>query len=512
MNEEDKILKLKSWFLEAIDNFRIEYNKLTPDQKRNILNDNDYNSPCQIELFWISEPFDFQMFVKTHDPRRDDKEIFINGPFTKFSFKSEIIKIMGEDRWENVVPYKPSENRFPVEMNVGFEKRKYSDYLVDSIYMLYWYLENPSVQNYDYAFLSGEMICDKDYVRFIKGNVADFKSPIEFVHEIIKSSINTTSQENLAKSFNNKLTPKEKTTELQYMGAYYYPLLRIGDDVELPFSQRLSILLGDELFYPCKDFEFNFCGKKLFCDTFGFLAIQVEADNKDEDDEILLMNIEIEKQNEIAKILNTIFGVSLICGYGCLSVKPSELVVVKENTYSSQLFVSSWNYIDTKRPLNNTRYGHRKNQIKIDSMEQIIKVAETIYNHKELDDLLLYLESYTHYYNSEYSQSFLYSWFIIEKFIVRRFKEMLSEKKITGDRKEKFNKHDKWTSESRIEVLNIAGKLSTQEYDIISNYNTRRNHFVHKGKPISKEEAKDLLELSEGIITERVKIMIENKI
>lgn len=512
MNEEDNILKLKSWFLEAIDNFRIEYNKLTPDQKRNILNDNDYNSPCQIELFWISEPFDFQMFVKTHDPRRDDKEIVINGPFTISNFKSELIKIMNEGRWENSVPYKPRKGLFPVEINVGFEKRKYSDYLVDSIYMLYWYLENPSVQNYGNAFLSGEMICDKDYVRFIKGNVADFKNPIEFVHEIIKSSINTTSQEYLAKSFNNKLTPKEKATEPQYIGAYYYPLLRIGDNVDLPFSQRLSISLGDEIFEPHKDFEFKFCGKKLFCDTFGFLAIQVEVDNKDEDDEIILRNIELEKQNEITKILNTIFGVSLICGYGCLSVKPSELVVVKENTYSSQIFVSSWNYTDTKRPLSHTRYGHRQNQIKIDSMEQIIKVAETIYNHKELDDLLLFLESYTHYYNSEYSQSFLYSWFIIEKYIVRLFKEMLAEKKITGDRKEKFNKHDKWTSESRIEVLNIAGKLPTQEYNLISNYNTRRNQFVHKGKPILKEDARVLFELSKEIITDRVKLVVEKKI
>ncbi|NPE28607.1 hypothetical protein HNV12_11685 [Methanococcoides sp. SA1] len=458
MNEtDDKVKKLEDWFCELIEIFRTEYDKLTPDEKRNILNDNDYSSPCQIEVFWISEPFDFQMMVKTHDQRRKDKEIIINGPFKKSDFRFKLIEIMGEKRWNNNVPYKQEETLFLDEINIGFEGVKYSDYLVNKINLLYWYLENPHVSSFDNLICSGEMIKEKDYVRFIKGNIADFKKTSTFVEEIIKAANYCVSSSSTLNPIIDQ-TSRDNATEVHYMGAYYYPLLRIGDNVELSFSQKLSVLLEEAIFEPTKEFEFTFCGKKVFYDSFGFLAIQIE--NKEGGKEGNKENKELERQNKATKMLNTIFGTRLLCGYNCLSIKASELVHIKEIPENSRVFVSSWQHTDTKRPLSNTRYGHRKYQIEIASMVQIIKSAEIIYNDENLDELLLLLlESFAHYYDSEYSQSFIYSWFIIEKHIAQLFDKMIVENNITGERKKKFRKHDKWSSDSRIEVLNITGIL-----------------------------------------------------
>ena len=114
------------------------------------------------------------------------------------------------------------------------------------------------------------------------------------------------------------------------------------------------------------------------------------------------------------------------------------------------------------------------------------------------------LESFTHFYNSEYSQSFLFSWLIIEKYISRLFEEMLSEKEVSGKRKKKFKTQDKWSTETKIEVLNFNGIINLDEYNFFIRFNTKRNEFAHKGKTIDQKESKELFEFSENVIENEI--------
>ena len=100
---EQERQETKEWFLTLIKKFREEYEKLT-DEEKAFIGNIGYQPPCQIEIFWVKEPIEFQIIVLTHDSTRRDMEIIINGPYKGYEFFPELEKIMKEDRWARIVP------------------------------------------------------------------------------------------------------------------------------------------------------------------------------------------------------------------------------------------------------------------------------------------------------------------------------------------------------------------------------------------------------------------------
>ena len=72
-----KVQELEKWGQNLIDSFRKEYEKLNELEQKQIFDYTKYSAPCQIEIFWVSEPLEYQLFVLLHDYDRPDKEIKI---------------------------------------------------------------------------------------------------------------------------------------------------------------------------------------------------------------------------------------------------------------------------------------------------------------------------------------------------------------------------------------------------------------------------------------------------
>ena len=89
---------LKQWYLNYIDYFRKEYEKLPADEKKGVNSTNNFLNSCQIESFWLANP-DYQLMVLSNFSDRSDKEIIINGPYEPSEFYSKIIPILKEERW-----------------------------------------------------------------------------------------------------------------------------------------------------------------------------------------------------------------------------------------------------------------------------------------------------------------------------------------------------------------------------------------------------------------------------
>ncbi|MBU4190199.1 MAG: hypothetical protein KJ886_04290 [Candidatus Thermoplasmatota archaeon] len=288
---------------------------------------------------------------------------------------------------------------------------------------------------------------------------------------------------------NSKIEDKKY---LEVFGAYYYPGIRIGDNLELTFKEKLTNTIGKPIYFPKAEYKFNFYDKHGFFDTFGFVGIQNE-------------NVK-----EALKILNTIFGVSLIFDFDSLSVREFELYSMKMDPES--LSIGGFSYFDqnTKRFSPYSSHGLRKRAIPLDSMYKIINIAEKVSPDEATNELVLFLlESFTHFYNSEFSQSFLFGWLVAEKHISQLFEEMLAEKKVSHNRKEKFKNHDKWSTETKIETLNFAGIINSKDYDFLITFNTKRNNFAHKGKTIEQPESKELYEFSKNIIKDEINRIIK---
>lgn len=469
-----KLKELEKWGQNLIDNFRKEYEKLNELEQKQIFDYRKYSAPCQIEIFWVSEPFEYQLFVLLHDYDRPDKEIKINGPFKGFELEEEVIKIMDEPRWKKELLNQEDNFHWDYDKN---QMNKYSDGFVQDFSNLLNIIRNDSLINFKNGLISSRPFLDNGWVANFKGNVAELgyfeKERIEsFQYAKRGASIRN---ETVIKKPSSQSIIHDKSF-VGVIGAYYYPGVFIGNNIEISFKEKLH---GPNIIeYPKYEFEFTFDGRKGFYDKYGFVVIQIED------------------EKSAIKIINTIFGISLILGIESLSVRESELISskIKQNNpvLGDSIGGCSWNSANQRfKPMN--FMGSRKTVIPLDKMNEIIKIAEIIYSDEKLNDLVVFLlDSYTHLKSLEFSQSFLFSWFIVENLIPRLFAEVISEKNEMYGQNKKADKYDNWSIATKIEFLSFLGKLGNQEYDFLKIYNKKRNNFIHKGIAISKSDSEKL--------------------
>ena len=115
---------------------------------------------------------------------------------------------------------------------------------------------------------------------------------------------------------------------------------------------------------------------------------------------------------------------------------------------------------------------------------------------KKKNDLIFILEAFTFFENTEFKQSYIMSWAVIENFIETKWDEFIQEKKIESDRKNKLKNPSSWSTDYILEALNFAGKIKDREYELLMKLKKKRNGIIHKGVNVSKKEAKECLDLA----------------
>lgn len=127
----------------------------------------NFNSPCQVELFWIVEPIEGQAIVVTHDRDRPDKEIIVNGPFRGDEFIGEVAAVSKEERWQQSVP--PQNYRTPPGQHPDR-----SDVLASIIASFVGRLEQSIFNDFsapDVLFLNSRRLWDNSSSHLLIGNV-----------------------------------------------------------------------------------------------------------------------------------------------------------------------------------------------------------------------------------------------------------------------------------------------------------------------------------------------------
>lgn len=479
--KERKIQELKECCRNLIDDFRKEYEELDALEREQIIDNIKYSDPCQIEIFWMSEPLEYQLFTLLHDHSRADKEIIINGPFQGHELADRVIEIMEETRWKNKAPY-IIDDCF-LDLDVGNKENKYSDAFVHPFSNFLSIISNGPLINGRQGLEHSMPIGDRDWCAIIKGNIAELKPKELRMDDFIENAKQRAALVR-AGTVSQLQTSKVTKPHFKVIGTYFYPLVRIGDTLELTFKEKLY---GPNVFEtPKYEFEFTLKDKKGYYDKYGFVAIQPE------------------NEKEAIKVINTIFGVSLILGVETLSVRESELISseidpdypVLGRSLGGYSWQSSGNRFTSSKSKEPRRIG-----ITRDEMNRITKTAEKVSLDEELNDLLLFLlESHTHLNNYEFSQSFMFSWFIVEKFVSQLFAEVLCEISAKGNQNGKIKKYDKWSIANKIEFLNFVGKIDEKKYEFLIGYNTKRNNFIHDGKAINESDTKKLYDFCFNIV------------
>jgi len=105
-------MDLKNWILNLIKEFRVEYYNLnTQEQKEAINHFNNFQPPCQInglsikKKLWHNQLHTnyLQYLLISNDPRKDDLDVSIYGPFSYIKDFNQIFKILSELESENLL-------------------------------------------------------------------------------------------------------------------------------------------------------------------------------------------------------------------------------------------------------------------------------------------------------------------------------------------------------------------------------------------------------------------------
>jgi len=494
MENESNIQNLKNYLIKIIDDFRKEYDALDDVERKYIAPDTIYSVPSQIEIFWVSEPSEFQLFVLFHDPNRQDKEIIINGPYNANQIADKVIGIMDEPRWRKKAPY--TEYSWPLSSDAGDKEHKYSDEFAGHFLHFLNVIRQTSSQSFPPGLITSQGMGETDYCGIFKGNLAelppseiDQKSFIEYAkqHAVsVKSGL-------IPDVVELKTAEKEKNVR-KFFGSYYYPGARIGNNVELTFREKIY---GPNIFeYPKYEYGFAFNDRMGFYDRYG------------------LVLIESEREEEAIKVINTIFGISIIHGIESFSVRKSDILETE----------IPFDYMQSGKPLGSYRRkiskitgyapnffgGMKGTQITLEKMQEIIKVSEKVFRNEKLDESLLFLlESSTHLKNSEFSQAYIFCWLIIEQYISKKFNALLSEKKEIQTKIGRNKDSNKISNNRKLGLLHSHGKINDQEYSFLTEYNIKRNDFVHSGKTITESNAENLFKFAFKIIQNEITKEIE---
>jgi len=115
------------------------------------------------------------------------------------------------------------------------------------------------------------------------------------------------------------------------------------------------------------------------------------------------------------------------------------------------------------------------------------------------NSLLFLLEAYTMYKNSEYPQSFLSSWIIIENYIRKVWDEFIRDKDTDRKRVGKLLDQYYIDIDHILETLRLSDKLTSDEYSLFMKLKKTRNSIIHLGKAISVKDAEECFQLAINI-------------
>jgi len=138
-------------------------------------------------------------------------------------------------------------------------------------------------------------------------------------------------------------------------------------------------------------------------------------------------------------------------------------------------------------------------------MESIIRKAEKITGNREMKNYLsLFLDATTHVIAGASKAAFLHGWIVIEKYVDDLWSKEIVQQGIAGRRRKKLESI-LWTTDYKLEVLNLMGAIPNERYVEIIRLKRIRNGIVHEERKVHSREAQECLKLCKSIVLELVR-------
>lgn len=222
--------------------------------------------------------------------------------------------------------------------------------------------------------------------------------------------------------------------------------------------------------------------------------------------------IESTQKEEAIKIFNVITSLGILDNVKLFAVREQDISFANYDRKQLEITSQQWNSETIRAPLfdrfhSRDHYlGYQVREIAQNKLISIINNAFKIkMNEKLSENLRLFAEARAHLYNSEYAQSFIMAWSIIERTYSELWRQKLDKKDLESERFSKLTNTSQWSLDYVIEVLNLNGEIDDQEYDFIMELKRKRNKLYHSGKVISLEDAQRCVDFVTRILQDKMR-------
>jgi hypothetical protein len=194
------------------------------------------------------------------------------------------------------------------------------------------------------------------------------------------------------------------------------------------------------------------------------------------------------------KWLNYIMTGFLSEGLPALAVRDQDLASVSPPEGDGHSWGGTYPAVDRR-----STFIFDQRRISNDELALVLRRAEHFAEQPYAEHLPTMLEAHTHLEDNEPTQSFVFSWSIIEPVVTSIWATYLKSRGVGGARKKKLEGTD-WTLDSRSEVLQLAGLLSTELYGELSEVRRIRNRVFHGEEKATRLQAEKALGLADRLL------------
>lgn len=481
-------------FTKMIDAFREEFEKLSDKEKTREQQINTLRFPCQFHI--ISSPDSLKHVIfKTNFTEIKDKSVNMI-QLKNDTFVEQLEEFLKDPAWSE-----------PAEEGFFGNSRTLRDKLEGDLIRFTKMMNNDLPKQLSKSGIFTMMLDDEklaswtaygrldelDLISKSRSFVEEYKRN----YEVEQKAPEKEKSPKAVEEKSQQITKSMPDHELGF-GTFFYPPLLIGD-LQPTFADKLRGRKYERL----QDIvvETKFDGHLLYVTKGGLIGIE-------------------SKENELAeKVLNTIMAISLVSGIHCYAVRRTELAELGFNKTTHKITSTSWSYSSLRMELFDLgyQYGSENNwktdirhRIGIKDIETIIKKAEEIWENKDQYHFLkLLLGSFTHLDAGEYSQSFIMSWNVLERYLFELWRKKLYNARVTRRIREDL---DRWDVYRVLEILHLDKEITEDNYQQFKQLQKLRNDVIHEGYEITETQAKSCYDLAYDKIIQEIGISEKIKI
>lgn len=475
---------MEAWLKDYIAEFRAVIARSAQEHAaHDISNLDDFSTPCQVHFFWFRHESiaDCALLLCTRLKNLPDGLVKVVGPMAPPRMQHTLLEVLSWPCWDEKLDdpmflrVGDGSVRFALAGLLATAKGAFLRHLEESVF---------SDMPRNAVVVNKSIFPGNGFSWQIVGDLCSLS-----VKELVDKSFREKKQ---AASATPPQQPQQKLP-IPGFGTYFYPRLLVG---EIPQPTPQEVLLRKDSLNPfrkaAKAFHTTYNGRTLVVNQDGYVGLEAKS------------------KREAMEDLNVLMAAVLLSGISVTAVREVELGTIGIDSDSFTITSTSSGLVSLRTAPAFGGVGIpalpevdlqlmqlQKRIVSEEKLRGVIARADGANNDPVARSYLLFLgEAYTHRFASEYRQSVVMAWLVIESWMEQQWLNMLGQKNLSQGRRDRFIAPDPWTAELRAETLNLLGLIDDTRLEKLTVARRKRNKVVHDGYNPTEGEADDILKLA----------------